>query len=118
MKTVAEVTGVTPLTEADEIAIGWAVGRLNVGNIAAAMRAVLWTWRIGDEERVPNADEIREEARKLAREALAKGTSVECGGFRVTGRDAGTDDPYILIEFVFEASDSGEGDGQPPVCSR
>jgi hypothetical protein len=94
------------LTATDRQAVELAVSRLDFEKIAVAMKAVNWEWHFIAETHVPNAEEVEDAARELAREALTKDAMIQTGGIRVTASLAGTTDPRVKIEFILDEADN------------
>lgn len=80
----------------------------NFNNVLAAMKALDWRWSTGDDEpRTPGEPEVRQEARRLLKDAIAEGCGkdgeqcVSSGGLVALFRDG----PNGYLRLAFEIED-------------
>lgn len=84
----------------------------NFNRVEKAMRATKWTWASASEEdSIPTETELREQARRLLKEASTKTVTksdfrwyISTGGFRATKYFDGE----LELEFILSSWDTGE----------
>jgi len=88
------------MTEKQQNAIDEIMDWFDFEKVAKVMSFLEWKW-ISAEEGVPSVSEIRQEARKLLKQAIEQKTTIGTGGFKVTYFN----DDYIKLEFIIEEMD-------------